>query len=338
MKKSINIYLSGGGIKCAYQISFLNYLINNKEFNDKYVINNIYCVSFGGFVGYAYVNGTLDILQSIFLKFSNKSDILKKTFELWGIKYISMIPIIGKIICFLFDMIWLLKGIKEKGFYKFDIGYSMIKDLTSKNNKLDAFNCYVYNITKNKLECINGSHPLLHQYMIASCCYWGLFKPVFIQMLCNECECTSACYNICKINNNIYCQCSYHQYNEFIDAGIEQIHPFVNLLPSDLLCQSKDKQDDHIHLLLATENLKNNTVKVHTGNNIIEYLVNLINHNINKASLYMSKSWNKNNNIIINYQPPVNNPVDIDPIKINQMINDGSRMASEYLNQSMSSS
>jgi len=346
--KIIDLYLSGGGVKCSYQIALIKYLLSEKKFIDNYTIRNIYSVSFGSFIGHAIMNGTINELEKIFLNLKSQDDILKKNFDFWGMrKYFMKIPLFGKYLCSMSDMIWLINGILGKGFYMFDIGYEILNKLqlsnVSKNSNISdnkKFYCYVYNVTKNKLECINSQHPFFQKYIIASCSYWGLFKPVLIKQLKSECNCNNDCTSDCKNQHNESnnfcdpskneCECLKHQYNEYIDGGIEQIHPFVNLR------HSEDDIDNNniIHLLLATDDLtQENPREFTTGNNIIEYLVNIINYNLDKKSFSLAQKWHNKNHIIINYSPPVDVPNDINKEKIKQMFEDGKNIGIELLNK-----
>ena len=314
MKKPIDIYLSGGGIKCAYQITLLEKLINDKWFCDHFTIRNIYCVSFGCFVGYALIMDNLQLLKKLFLAFDDNT--LTKTFQLWGIH----IPIIGKIINFISKIIWILYGFFNKGYYTSTIGYKLIKALTNKSNEsnIPKLNCYVFNVSKNKLELINGMDKYFPDYVIASCSCWGLFKPIFING------------------------------SEYIDGGIIQVHPFVNLeqggfgfgfgsgssLETSPGFGSSPNPTQPIRLLLSTTNLDNlNNIKLDTGTNILEYMSNLISFLIDKNMFQISRLWYGPNNIIVNYDPPIKLPHIINNDKIKQMFADGEVLGAQVLTQ-----
>ena len=292
MKKQIDLYLSGGGIKCAYQIALLETLINNKFFNDNYKIRNIHCVSFGCFVGYAFVNKKLNVLKELFLNFNQNT--LKKNFALWGIN----LPLIGRIINFVSNIIWIFYSFMRRGFYSNKIGYDILNKIENtqiKNNKLNKLICYAFNMETSKLEQIYGNNNKIKDYIIASCSCWGLFEP--------------------KIINNM----------EYIDGGLEQLHPFVNL--------DDDNNDKKIiKILLSTVDLKTlNNVKINKSNNIIEYFIGLINYLIDTKMYKMSLDWNKPNHIIVNYTPPIETPHTIDNIKIIQMFKDGIALGNNLL-------
>ena len=160
--KEIDLFLSGGGVKCAYQITLLETLTKNKFFNENFKIRNIYCVSFGSYVGFALINNKLDELKKLFLSFNQHT--LIKSFRLWGIN----LPIIGRIINYISNIIWVLYSISNKGFYLSDIGYNILNKLGKNinNNNLINYNVFTYNVTKQSIELINGlnAHTKEHGY------------------------------------------------------------------------------------------------------------------------------------------------------------------------------
>jgi predicted acylesterase/phospholipase RssA len=90
VKKNINIYLSGGGVKGAYQGGFLNYLNNNLDHN-KYIINKIYGTSIGSVNGALLLSNTI---MDFWKKITNHETMIAywfKTFNLFGLKIISMV-------------------------------------------------------------------------------------------------------------------------------------------------------------------------------------------------------------------------------------------------------
>src|SRR5438132_631200 len=106
---SIRLILQGGGTRCAYQLSFLNKLLNNHEFINKFNIEEIYGTSFGALVGYFICIDRIDILLNFFKTLNQES--LKPIFDLWGLNhYLKKIPFFGKIFNSINNIIWILKG------------------------------------------------------------------------------------------------------------------------------------------------------------------------------------------------------------------------------------
>ena len=144
----------------------------------------------------------------------------------------DFIQIFGKIFNSINNIIWILKGIYEKGLYDQTKGMDVLfnSELNQKQlNSLKNYFCCVYNITKQKIEYINVSHPLIKEYICASASLWIIFKPKLIQQLKSECQCNSLCNCFNDINKeNIFCNCTNisHRYNEFMDGGILKPIPF----------------------------------------------------------------------------------------------------------------
>src|SRR5947209_8698222 len=128
MKSIIKIFLQGGGTKCAYQVSFLNNILKNENFLKKYDIGEIYGTSFGAIVGYFLCIKQLDVLHDFFLNLDERS--LKPWFDLWGSRdYLVKIPLIGKIIGKITDIIWIIISINKKGFFNQDQSIKNLLDL-----------------------------------------------------------------------------------------------------------------------------------------------------------------------------------------------------------------
>ena len=68
--EKVRIILSGGGTRCAYQLSFLEELMNNYKNDAKDgIIDKIYGTSFGALVGFFVCLGRYEDLYNFFFKF-----------------------------------------------------------------------------------------------------------------------------------------------------------------------------------------------------------------------------------------------------------------------------
>lgn len=327
----LKIILQGGGTRCSYQVTFLDKLINNDNFHNKFNIKSIYGTSFGALVGYFFCVNKLHILDKFFKSIDENS--LKRHFDLWGFGYfLKRIPIIGKIISFLINIIWLLKSVANKSLYNQSNGIGNLFNneltLVEKEN-LKKFNCCVYNITKQKVEYINGTHPLIIEYILASSSLWIVFEPKLIKQLKSECICDESCK--CSENNNEFCTCEIenHRINEYMDGGVLKPIPY-----------EYDKDFKGKHLILTTKDIEriNNKKFIFTdsGENLFEYLDNiitfLIEYNQHVEMNYVNKGWYKNDNVhLVNYKPKSNNPAILDKKIIEEYMNDGEELANEYL-------
>jgi len=203
-----------------------------------------------------------------------------------------------------------------KGMYNSNFNAYLLDDLFSNINfndntiktKLARYNCFVYNITKNKIEIINGLNPKISEYIYASCCCWGLLPPVKIIQ-------------------------SDGQTNEFMDCGFIQVHPFENLL--NLSKSQKRKNKKIIKLLLTTNTIHNmkNVGLSEKHDNLITYLTDIISYLIDKNDYkIMDKMTRKKNAHIIQYLPRVSRPNDFDPVQTKLMISDGKIYANNFIN------
>lgn len=334
--QQINIILQGGGTRCAYQMAFLNKILFDGNFKQQYKINNIFGTSFGALVGYFFCINRLDILNNFFMTLNENS--LKPHFDLWGYaNIIKKLPLIGKWLCKIIDIIWIMKSIINKSLYDqkneikklFDV---RLDEIQIKN--LENYYCCVYNITKQKIEYINGKHPLLLDYVEASSSLWIVFKPKSIHQLKSECICTETCN--CYITKTLYpnrfcdCMIDAHKKNEFMDGGILKPIPY----------EHNQENFNEKYLILTTKDIdriaNKNFLFNDTGNNLFEYLDNIITFlveyhqylNIN----YINKNWHKNENIyLINYKPKNNSPLVLDSEIIKEYISDGEILANDFL-------
>lgn len=374
--RPIRFILSGGGTRCAYQMSFLEHLTKNKYFKNKFYIDKIYGTSFGAFVGFYILLNKLDIIKEFFSNIDEDSLEPCYQLNLFGLyKVINKIPLVNYLFKFLNNIIWLLVSIKKKGFYKTDYGEKYLNKLNLNNfdyNLLDKFECCVYNITKNKIQFIKGSHPLIKEYIIASSALWLVFPPKIIKQLKSECVCNNKCdcskvqtknneddatihqtknneddatihqdnVKVKSINNGgninnitnieIYCDCSNqkHQYNEYIDGGI------LKQIPIKI---DEDDNFDGIYYVLTTKDiykLDKNFKILNTGNNLFEYLDQIIDSFINYNQYIQINSLNKLHNKqikIINYKAKTINSLLLEKKVINKYINDGILLANKEI-------
>lgn len=333
-----NFYLSGGGVKCAYQAPFIKHLLDTGT-----ELNEIYGTSFGAFVGYFVCLDKYDIIDEFFLTLNK--DMLEPCFTLMR-SVIANIPLIGNII----KQLWLCYAIKNKGFYLTSYAEQFLnKFLLTPDDitKLKRFYCCVFNVTKGTHQYIRGNHPLIHDYIIASCSLWMAFPPKHIRQLCTECLCNNACENCYDKKKylekpELFCNCPTHQYNEFIDGGVLRHIPFEKELHYD---------KNIMHFVLALDDITsviNGNINISTGDNMFDYLNNLIRfhiltnmHNelklfhapivrysvLDESPILMSETLDPENLFIIDYCPPTNDPFDTDKNKIKKMINDGIDLA-----------
>jgi predicted acylesterase/phospholipase RssA len=321
--KNIRLVLSGGGTRCAYQYKILEEFIMSDVYRDVN-IDSVIGTSFGAVVGLYFCLGEMESLEKLFL--SMNQDSLVKCFDLWGYdKYIRGIPIIGDHIGSLIDVVWIIESIKRKGLYKPNFGIEAFKslDLTDKN-KLKKFHCSVFNVTKSKLEFIRGDHPLIIDYIIASCALWLVFPPVEINRLITECDCNESCH--CHKDGSELCHCENlkHRSNEFIDIG------FVDQVPFQY-----DQDFDGRYYVITTKDynrLKNNDFKLDdTGKHLFDYLDRIISYQsdyIQSHRINNHECWNRPNVTVIDFNCDSYDACDMK--SISEYMHSG-RSKSEYL-------
>jgi len=326
----LKIILQGGGTKCAYQMSFLNKL--NKSID---TLEAVYGTSFGALVGYFYCIRRLDLLYTFFTTLNSNS--LVPHFDFYGYgKYLTNIPFLGNVFKFIIEIIWLLKGIQYKGLYNQNRSINNLLKLELSDEQkisLKKFYCCVYNITKQQIEYVNGSHPLILDYIGASSSLWIVFEPKLIPQLKSECICDETC-NCNKTEMELqYCTCELdnHKYNEYMDGGILKPIPYEH-----------DKKYDGKYLILATKNIhhiKNKKFVFNkSGKHLFEYLDNiitfLVDYNQHIDIEYINKDWHERDQIyLINYSPETDDPTNVDQKIIQKYIQDGEILANDYMNK-----
>jgi predicted acylesterase/phospholipase RssA len=330
-------------------MAFLNELIDNEKFKNNFHVDSIYGTSFGALVGYFFCINKLEILREFFMSLDENS--LQPHFNFWGYgPLLKKVPVFGKLFEFCMDVVWLLKSVKEKSFFiQESTATELLKthsELTAEERKqLDKFYCCVYNITKQRIEYINGSHKLITEYMLASSALWILFKPRLIRQLKTECSCNNYCKcnkvdkhyqggltDVQPINAHEYpavldneelCTCEKHQYNEYIDGGLLKSIPY-------------DSNFDGTRLVLTTRDIEK-VARLTTGKHLFEYLDNIISflteYNQSLDIQYVNKDWHKDSDVhLINYKSEHNNPAILNKKIIEGYIFDGQRLANEFLN------
>ena len=336
--KQLKIILQGGGTRCAYQMAFLNKIIHSDTFKNNFNIDSVYGTSFGALVGYFYCIGKLNILNDFFL--SINEDSLKPHFDFWGYgSYLKRIPLVGNFFRTTMDVVWLLKSVMHKSLYDQSHGFNdLFKNNEQQNEQikeqLKKFNCCVYNITKQKIEYINGSHPLIIEYILASASLWIVFKPKLIPQLKSECICDETC--LCPKNDttgNDLCTCTIdtHKFNEYMDGGILKPIPYEH-----------DETFDGKYLILTTKDIERiNNKKFmfnNSGEHLFEYLDNIITFLVEYHQhidlKYINKDWHTKDNIyLINYKPKSDDPTILNQTIIKEYITDGKLLATEFLNK-----
>jgi|688.fasta_scaffold301460_1 hypothetical protein len=294
MTNKYNIYLSGGGTKCAYQLTFLRNLIREKGIHS---INKIYCSSFGSLVAYFCLHEEFNKLETFFTTLT--PDKLRKstyTKRMENIEKILLnIPIIGYIFQIIFNIYWILTSVKKYGLFNQSSGDELLDNISKIDEAehkilLEKMECIVYNISDNKIELINGTDDKIKEYILAACAYWGLFSPK-------------------KINGKYYS-----------DSGIDYVHPHILVF--------KDEKIDYqniIHIALCTGDLDNfNDNGIDIGTNLFEYLISLINYQIDKRIECEIKTIKYPINCyLIYYKPPMHKVDEMNIHKINKTLNDG---------------
>lgn len=304
-----NIYLSGGGTKCAYQTFFLE-----KISSSNIKINEITGISFGAIVGYFTYLGMHDEMKYYYKNIMPKS--LKPIWHLYGFeKYITQIPIFGIFFKKMSNLIWMIYAIKNKGLFYDPYGKKYLESIIIKAKDKPKtnikFKLIIYNVTKNSKEFKCGEHPLIIEYLTIGCARWLIFSPKNIRQLKTECICNYMCD--CNKTESIFCECSKfeHQYNEYIDIGFETPIPYEQKLFKNN--KNIDKKNT-INIIMTTHDV---TTKMNftTGSNLLEYLDNLISlcshntSNIKYKGLCKKIKKNKIPTFIINYD---NNNTSID--------------------------
>ena len=341
--RTCKLIISGGGIKCVYQITFLKELLTSNKYNEKYDNTLIYGTSFGALVGFCACINKYDILIKFFESLSVTS--LVPWFDLWGTKkYLTKIPFLGNLICMFVDAIWLIISINKKSLYSPETGMKFLDniDISDCKDRLSNYWCTVYNVTQNKTEWIKGTHPLIKEYITASCSVWVLFPPISIKLLKSQCVCDSNCKfcNKSKHNMDEFCTCkdSNHQFNEFIDGGLCEYIP-LHIIEQDI--REKTITPTYIFASDCEYTFIFPSISCnHTGSHLFEYLHKLISFLIEKNISHRLTDINKiiqQENLynivnIVYYSPVVDNIVYANAEHMKKMLYDGMELGKKYVN------
>jgi len=191
-RKTINIFLSGGGVKGSFSGGFLYKLGQWLELNKNYQIGKIYGTSIGA------INGSIFLNNYNNLKLFWDSITSYKSMMSYWIK----IPIIGKIMSIIYGFFIKCSLINPVNFYNLITKYCSHND----NNKL---NICTTNITQSKTEYVDCSNNDVSnditKYIIASSSLWLLSPPI-------------------KINNNYYADGGILKYLPFDYNIINQLN------------------------------------------------------------------------------------------------------------------
>lgn len=321
MKTKIRFFLEGGGSKCSYQTSFLSELLSDESVSNTFELDSLWGISFGAIVSYLYLLDKSHILNDFLL---NGNQILIRSFDLWGYyEIIQSIPFIGNIMCSLLDLIWILYSVYCYGLFKQDVIEHLLRENYRCDKNLAKLNVIVFNITKNKTEIVNGTHPLIIEYILASSACWLLFPPKKIRKLSSECDCDLNCN--CNKSEQ-FCTCLMHQCEEYMDNGMLHTIPF----------DYNDQQNEFVNCYLLTNNSDNDFV-LNKGANLFEYLFNIIDcssHNyqrllLQKLNLFDMKQKNITHVI---YNNSGLKTAEIDIKKINNNLEKGKLIARHYIN------
>ena len=256
-KTPIKIILPGGGVKCSYQVGFMDALLSNDDFFKKYEIVEINGSSGGAIVGSYAATGQIEKLKDIITKYEKLNDV----FEPWFyVPYINNLPVIH----FITKLINLFFAITKKSLlnpYKLYESIDFLNDNMlrgchdSKIIGLDKFNCVVTNLTDQKIEYINGTSKLIKDYIKASSTLWMLCPPY-------------------EINNK-----------EYMDGGLCELYPMGHdkTFPDATFNNDEVIENLNIHPTHEDENCKyiivnpqNGKPSKHSSKDIFYYLNSII--------------------------------------------------------------
>jgi len=164
--KTIHFILPGGGVRGSFQAGFLYKLFTN--YKELFTIYKIDGTSVGAINGIAIICKKYLEMKNTWLTIYNINDLFGK----W-----SNIPILRNLSC-------LYYAYYNNGLYNNKHLYDKLSRLldSSINNchseDLEKFSCTVTNVTKSKLEYINGTSDNILNYIVASASPWIISNPV----------------------------------------------------------------------------------------------------------------------------------------------------------------
>ncbi|VBB18362.1 patatin-like phospholipase [Yasminevirus sp. GU-2018] len=256
MRKNINLYLSGYACDSVYQSA----LVQSIDLSS-YDNTTFHTSGFSSLMCFMYLSGNVDLFRAYMYRLATDG-VSKFGFYRRIALFLKRIPFgIGSYILSLIDAICVLFNMINGYVYTLDdferlmtyTAYRSSKTSGDKINKkaLKNMNVHIYNITTNKIEVVNGTHPLFRKYVLASLCRFPLYDPVRIESLESECPCTEEGCPMCnkhRRNNEIsitvdgyhVCTCDNPEHNScsYVDCEISssfllEPHIDVNKLGHD---------------------------------------------------------------------------------------------------------
>ena len=195
--KIINIFLTGGGYKGAFQSGFLFKLGEWLETHQKYQIGKVYGSSIGAINGSIFLNNRQHLRD-----FWNSIKSYKSMMSFW-----CNIPIIGRLISIIYGFF------KKCGLINPIKFYNLIRLYCSHNN--NKLVVCATNLTQNKIDFIDSSNHnnKIVDYIIASSSLWMFSPPI-------------------KINNNMYADGGILKYLPINEGIMESVMDDINVVVS----------------------------------------------------------------------------------------------------------
>lgn len=287
MKHNLNLYLTGYLNDSMYQSAILQSM-DLSRYDDV----TFHTSGFSSLMCYMFLINKLHLYVPYMLRLSTDG-VSKFYYYRRIILFLNRIPFgIGKYIILLIDMLSVLINAMKGYIYTVDDFVRLINYVDKSSDKstkkiekkiLRKMNVHVYNITTNRSEIINGSHPLFKRYLLASLSRLTFFEPIKIQVMLNECRCTGECLNCNKHRqnkNSIFvtpeghnictCENSLHRYNEYVDCDLNG--PF-------LIEEHERKESDNVmltNLIMLSNCVKDQRVLVIRKTNFLARTMDLL--------------------------------------------------------------
>ena len=152
--KSIHFILPGGGVKGCFQAGFLYRL--RKSYHHLYQIYRIDGTSVGSLNGAAMATDGMNKLREIWFSIKRMEDLFHPGSS-WSLKL-------------------LIDGLSNRGIYENQKLWEKIV-LDGQKGNLSCYNCVVTDINDGMSYYINGSHPKIKEYILASSSPWIITRP-----------------------------------------------------------------------------------------------------------------------------------------------------------------
>jgi predicted patatin/cPLA2 family phospholipase len=262
MNKNINIFLTGGGIKGAFQGGFLYQLgkwLEHNNSNNYYNIKKIYGSSIGSVNGSIFLNNYKHLNDFWFSIKSYNS----------MISYWSRIPFIGRIISIIYGFFFKYSLINPKKFFDLIQKYCY----HDKNDKLNVCITNITDVSNDFIEHKDVSKELMVDYIIGSSSLWLLSMPKKIN---NKYYADGGLYKYIPINNNI------------IDSAKDDINIVLSCL------NNPDYSDIGSNLLFYLDKLLHITTNISYKNDI-KFIQTLNNFNCYFIDKKLSNNISINN-------------------------------------------